>query len=461
MPGSRRVPDVTGRDGSARPGRRVRELEWSALAGPFRPDVGSRMETRLPAPWRGSVHRYRGTGPSDADALDMGDFDVRPATGADVSPVESHAVVHGDCLEAGRELADVLRGSVRCVYIDPPYNRPRSHGSFTGTTEFSYRNRFAHDEWLDMMRGRLSVCRDLLAPDGVLVCAIDRYEQPRLTLLLEEMFPDRNVDCIVVVHNPRGTQGTNFSYSHEFSIFVTPRGIRTIGRRPIPESDVRWMSLMKHGNASLRETSRRCFYPILVSEDGIVGFGDVCDPDFHPASQVEVHGDVSHVYPIDSDGIERKWRYARDTVEGIRDRLRAVRRLEGRMDVLLGKNRGMYKTVWVDPRFDASPHGSRLLHSLVPGTDFSYPKSVYTVEECLRAVVGDDPDALVVDLFAGSGTTGHAVMDLNAADGGRRRFVLVEREPYAETVALTRVLRVAELLGDPTPIAYLEAGGAS
>lgn len=309
------------------------------------------------------------------------------------------------------------------------------------------------------MRYRLAVCRDLLSSDGVLIVAIDRYEQPRLTLLLEEMFPNHNIDCIVVVHNPRGTQGANFSYTHEFAIFVTPKGKKVIGTRSVPEDEIQWRSLMKHGNVSTRGTSRKCFYPIKVINGEIVGFGDLCDPDFHPEGQTEIHDGVTYVYPIDTNGVERKWCYARNTVEGVKHLLKTRYDESGYVDILLGKDYKAYKTVWQDPKFDANFHGSQLLKKLVPGSAFSYPKSLYTVVECIEAVVKDDPDALVMDLFAGSGTTGHAVMEINKRYGGDRRFILVEREDYAETVTLQRNLRVMELLDVRTPLSYYDSIG--
>lgn len=358
-------------------------------------------------------------------------------------------IIKGNNLLVISSLLKRYEGRVKCVYIDPPYN-PTSNAN-----TFAYNNSFNRSTWLVFMKTRLQMAKRFLTPDGVLIVAIDKNEQPRLQILIEEIFPEYDVDCITVIHNPRGTIGTNFSYTHEYAIFVTPKGKKTICSRTLSEDEIEWSPLRNWGGESLRTDAKNCFYPIIIKDEKIIGFGDVSDDAFHPTSQTEQHGDEYYVYPIDTKGIERKWRYARQTVESIFDLLR-VKRTKTGYDIEIGKNFGTYKTVWTDSKFDASVNGTQLLKDLVPNTVFSYPKSLYTVIECVNSVVKEDKDAFILDFFGGSGTTGHAVMEINKQDGGHRRFILAEQMDYVETDTLVRNLNVLKEIAPESTIAFFQ-----
>jgi adenine-specific DNA-methyltransferase len=349
-------------------------------------------------------------------------------------------LIKGNNLLALATLRRRYAGKVDVVYIDPPYN-PDSQSN-----TMCYNNRFSRSTWLTFMKNRLEAARPLMKPDGALIVAIDSNEFCYLGVLIETLFPDHEVHCITIVHNPRGVQGTNFSYTHEYAFFVIPRGRKTIGDAAIAAEDVSWSPLRNWGGESERAAAKNCFYPILVDDKGeITGFGDVVPDDVHPA-QTEYWNGINHVYPIDPGGVERKWRYARQSVEGVRAMLRAKRTRAG-WDIELGKTFGMYRTVWTGPRYDANKWGTQLVKSLVPGSGFNFPKSLWNVFDCLKAVAGGKPDALVLDFFGGSGTTAHAVMELNREDGGHRRFILCEQMDYVETVTLPRIGKAAENLG--------------
>nr|WP_302227081.1 site-specific DNA-methyltransferase [uncultured Marvinbryantia sp.] len=358
-------------------------------------------------------------------------------------------IIKGNNLLVISSLLKRYEGRVKCVYIDPPYN-PTSNAN-----TFAYNNSFNRSTWLVFMKTRLQMAKRFLTSDGVLIVAIDKNEQPRLQILIEEIFPEYDVDCITVIHNPRGTIGTNFSYTHEYAIFVTPKGKKTICSRTLSEDEIEWSPLRNWGGESLRTDAKNCFYPIIVKDEKIIGFGDVADDAFHPTSQTEQHGDKYYIYPIDTKGIERKWRYARQTVETIFDLLRVKKTRTG-YDIEIGKNFGTYKTVWTDSKFDASVNSTQLLKDLVPNTVFSYPKSLYTVIECVNSVVKEDKDALILDFFGGSGTTGHAVMEINKQDGGHRRFILAEQMDYVETDTLVRNLNVLKEIAPESTIAFFQ-----
>ncbi|MDO4921200.1 MAG: site-specific DNA-methyltransferase [Phascolarctobacterium sp.] len=358
-------------------------------------------------------------------------------------------IVKGNNLLVISSLLKRYEGKVKCVYIDPPYN-PTSNAN-----TFAYNNSFNRSTWLTFMKTRLQMAKRFLTAKGVLIVAIDKNEQPRLQILIEEIFPEYEVDCITVIHNPRGTIGNNFSYTHEYAIFVTPKGKKVICSRKLSESEIEWSPLRNWGGESLRTDAKNCFYPVIVKDEKIIEFGDVSDDSFHPISQTEQRGDEYYVYPIDTKGVERKWRYARQTVESIFDMLR-VKKTKIGYDIELGKNFGTYKTVWIDSKFDASVNGTQLLKNLIPNTVFSYPKSLYTVVECVGSVVKEDKDALILDFFGGSGTTGHAVMEINKQDGGHRRFILVEQMDYVESDTLVRNLKVLNEIAPESTITFFQ-----
>lgn len=348
--------------------------------------------------------------------------------------LEDSLLIKGNNLLSLHTLKKVYAGKIKLIYIDPPFN-PDSKSN-----TFCYNNSFNHSTWLTFIRNRLIVAKTLLKSDGVLIIAIDENEQAHLGVLLKEMFPYHEVHCITIVHNPRGVQGTNFSYTHEYAFFVIPQRMKSIGNRKINAEDVDWSPLRNWGGESERSDAKNCFYPVIVENDNIIGFGDVLDDNEHPEQTVKV-GKRFNVYPIDKHGIERKWRYARQSVDEIKNLLRAKKTKSG-YDIEIGKDFGLYKTVWEDPRYDANVYGTQIVKSLVPGCKFDFPKSLWNVYDCIYAVVANDKKAIVLDFFCGSGTTAHALLELNKEDGGNRKFIICEQMHYVETITRERVHQV-------------------
>lgn len=355
--------------------------------------------------------------------------------------------IEGDNFDVLKTLQESYLHKVKMIYIDPPYNTGRN---------YIYRNDFSvdrdeydeqaglineggarlasnpigsarfHSAWLSMMYQRLLLARNLLTDDGVLVCAIDENELYSLGMILKEIFGEGTYDhvCVSVVHNPRGQQGKNFSYTNEYALFVFPKSLKVIADKRIPDEEVSWSPLRNWGSESERTDAKNCFYPVIVKNNKIIGFGDVSPDNYHP-TQTVVDGDTYYVYPIDRQGVERKWRYARQTVESIQSML-CPKKIPGGYDIEIGKTFCVQKTIWDDKRYDANEYGTKIVSDLVPGGGFSFPKSLYTVYDSVYAVTADDKEAIVMDFFSGSGTTGHAVMKLNAEDGGHRKFIMVQ-----------------------------------
>lgn len=332
-------------------------------------------------------------------------------------------LIEGDNLASLKLLEKTHKGRIDLIYIDPPYN--------TGAKNWIYDNDyvdsndlFRHSKWLSMMNQRLVLAKKLLANKGVLICAIDENECATLKLLLEEIFGGSyEYVCITIVHNPRGIQGKNFSYTHEFAFFVIPKGDKIIGGRKIPESEIDWRNLRDNGGESLRSDARNCFYPIITDGQNIIEFGDVVFDESEHHNQTEKIDNLYYVYPVDKQGIERKWRYARQSISKIKDYLR-IKKTKTGFEIELGKPYGTYRTVWDNARYDANEYGKKILNSLIPHCPFDFPKSLWNVYDCLYSVVAQRKNTTILDFFAGSGTTGHAVMKLNAEDGGNRKFIL-------------------------------------
>jgi adenine-specific DNA-methyltransferase len=363
--------------------------------------------------------------------------------------LQHNLLIKGNNLLAINTLKEKLTDKIKLIYIDPPYNPPSNSNTFI------YNNNFNHSSWLAFMRNRLEVSKKLLAENGVLICAIDENELAYVGVLIDEIFGSSHKShYITVVHNPRGVQGSNFSYVHEYAIFVIPKGLKSIGDRKIDLEDIDWSSFRNWGTESLRSDARNCFYPVIIKDGDIVGFGDVSKDEEHPQVNVPQPDGTIYVYPIDRNGIERKWRYAVQSVDKVRDMLRA-KEASGVWQIEIGKDFGQYKTVWQDPRYDANEYGTKLVKSLVPDAKFDFPKSLWNVYDCLYAVVADDPNAIVLDFFGGSGTTAHATLELNK-DGGNRKFIVVEQMNYINTVTLPRIAAVIKNDGLSESFVYFE-----
>lgn len=356
----------------------------------------------------------------------------------------NNILIEGDNYHALSVLNYTHKKNIDLIYIDPPYN--------TGAKNWKYNNdyvdkedEYKHSKWLSLMRHRLNLAKNLLRDDGALICAIDENEQAHLSVLMEQIFTSFDQHTVTVVHNPKGVQGNNFSYTHEYAIFVVPKDKKIIGDRSLTDEEIYVSNLRNWGNESERTDAKNCFYPIIIKNNKIVDFGNVAKDDFHPKTANEKQKDGSvYIWPIDEKGVERKWRYARQSVEEIKNILQIKESRGGIFQIMIAKDYGTYKTVWTDKKYDASEYGTKLLREIIPNCDFDFPKSLYTVYDCLFAIIGDRPHANVLDFFAGSGTTGHAVLEMNKIDGGNRKFILCTNNEnnICEEVTYERLKRV-------------------
>lgn len=360
--------------------------------------------------------------------------------------------IEGDNLEVLKLLQESYLQSIDVIYIDPPYNTGSNllyknnffiaedeFSKIDGTTDEEGNKLFVntetngrfHSDWCSMMYARLLLARNLLKKSGVLICAIDQSEVNTLGLMLNEIFGDKQVTLVSIIHNPSGTQGRNFSHNNEYAYFVYDDTVNSIALETRTQEDADIRSFMNGAKGSagtyLRTTGYQSFYPILIKGERVIGFGDPVDKEIHPSDcNIQNENGIMEIYPIDAEGVERKWLFARDTVETVKNELVVkYNSRRGKYEIIRVKNRINYKTVWVDKKYNAKTYGTMLLNDLMENP-FSFPKSLYTVEDCIKAGMNDSKDALVMDFFSGSATTAHAIMHLNAEDGGKRKFIMVQ-----------------------------------
>jgi adenine-specific DNA-methyltransferase len=347
-----------------------------------------------------------------------------------------HTIINGDNFHALQLLLYCYEGKIDVIYIDPPYN--------TGARDWKYNNNYVdnndqyrHSKWLSMIKKRLLLAKRLLRTDGVLIVTIDDHETHHLQMLLEDIFPERELTNVVIEHNPKGSPSRNFTYSHEYAHFMIPKNRAVIGLDPKTEEDTR--NLRRAGRASRREERQTMFYPIYV-KNGIISRIGVCPPaSFHPKKR-NVHlkdGEVE-IWPIDDEGRERRWNFGLDSITEEIKRIE-VREKDGDFQLCVLANPRRYKTVWTGGELDAGKYGTTLVKDIV-GQEFPFPKSLLATMHCIGTVVRDRKNAIILDFFAGSGTTLHATCLLNAEELAEQKKKIEEAESPKEKQKLQQAM---------------------
>lgn len=389
-----------------------------------------------------------------------------------------HTVINAENFHALQTLLFTHRGKADAIYIDPPYN--------TGARDWKYNNDYVenddlyrHSKWLAFMERRLLLAKELLNPDdSVLIVTIDEKEYLRLGLLLEQTFPEATLQMVTTSIKPSGSQRSGeFSRVEEYLFFVmlgnagpashSTDMLRDGATPEAREASVTWHGLRRRGSTDWRRSHRpNGFYPLHISKsDGtLVSVGEPLPADASRASYSAPMGTFA-AWPLDPNGEESRWQVSPQRLrEQLAEGTAALRtadktisaasivylkggdlaRLEsGELEVVGREPDGRVrisgskaasrrpKTMWLMDSHDASAHGTALLSRFIPNRRFPFPKSLYAVEDALRFFVGGKPNALVIDYFAGSGTTTHAVMRLNKEDGGRRRSISITNNEVA------------------------------
>ena len=385
-----------------------------------------------------------------------------------------HTLIEADNYHALQLLEYLYAEKVDCIYIDPPYN--------TGAKDWKYNNDYVdgsdayrHSKWLSFMEKRLRIAKKLLNPStGVLIVTIDEHEVHHLRCLLEEVFPDFYIQMITCVTNPTGATQGRFSRIEEYIIYcfaknasVDSYGDPMIGENVVTKT-VRWKSLLRSGTSARREDRKNMFYPVYVdvAKGIVVDAGEALPFEQEPSFE-EVNG-LQVAWPIRTDGSYGRWSVGTETFRSLIKKgyvqlgrfdpkrntygityisNETQKMIEDGTVVITGKNEKTgvvnieyaeehsqaVRTVWYRTRHNAGVYGTNLISSIIgKSRPFPFPKSLYAVYDSIATVEKHNKNALIIDFFAGSGTTMHAVNLLNASDGGQRRCIMITNNEVSE-----------------------------
>jgi adenine-specific DNA-methyltransferase len=347
-------------------------------------------------------------------------------------------LVHSENFQALSLMERKCEGHVHCVYIDPPYN--------TGDSEIPYKNTYLHGSWLTLMQNRLALVPKLLAEDHSLFIAIDDFEMVNLAQLVDSELVSMRREMIIVNHHPQGGKARTLAHTHEYMLACVPTSSdRTFVGRAVDEGIER-RPFKRSGTAesNFRFGRPNSFYAILVDSQSNVVVGLEPPPAGSEYPTGPTADGLRRIYPIGADGVERVWRRSYESCKNLVKSGKLECSESGTIYQLIEANErtAALFSNWVDPRYNAGTYGANLLRDIIGEQNpFSYPKSVHTVGDAIFALDAEE-DIHVLDYFAGSGTTGHAVINLNREDGGQRKFILVEQGDYFDTVLLPRLKKV-------------------
>lgn len=343
----------------------------------------------------------------------------------------NHILIEGDNIQAISSLIYTHESKVDVIYIDPPYN--------TGASNWKYNNdyvnkddQYRHSKFISFMDKRLRLAHKLLSGEGVIICAIDDYEIHNVRQLMDDIFgEDNRLGTITVVHNPRGRNDDTFiATMHEYLlVYAKDAYYATINDFPLSDEDIaaykkedeisryNETSFIRTGNNSLRIERPGLWYEIYYN------------PTTNKMSLERTSTEDVVLLPINEKGEERCWRWGPETFNKGKDTELFVKLVKGNYKVykkrrLTEETGKRPRTVWADSKYDASSNGIMLLQKIFNGKcPFPYPKSIHAVYDILH--ICSKPNSVILDFFAGSGTTMHATMMLNSVDGGNRQCILV------------------------------------
>ena len=329
----------------------------------------------------------------------------------------NHILIEGDNYHALSVLNYTHEKAIDVIYIDPPYN--------TGAKDWKYNNNYVdtndayrHSKWLSMISQRLLVAKRLLKSDGVLITTADDYELANITKLLEDLGA-KNLGRVSVCIKPEGRRQSKYIMeAHEYILFCswgkpTMRGLNVDFGLDFPEQDdvsrFRWEGFMRR-DAGREDRGSDYWYPLYAFNNGAVA--------------IERSSEALEVWPINTKGIERVWLWDKERAKENIAELKATIRKDKATIYYKRRRQGRIKptSFWFGSKYNANAYGTRLLKEILPETDFEYPKSLYSVLDSIDLFL--PKGGIVLDFFAGSGTTGHAVLALNSDDHGKRKFIL-------------------------------------
>jgi adenine-specific DNA-methyltransferase len=347
-------------------------------------------------------------------------------------------LIHSENFQALNLINETFINRVKTVYIDPPFN--------TVEESFLYKNEYKHSSWITMMLDRIVMLREMLQDDGIFEVAIDDYELPVLANTCEMIFDKQNhLGNLVIEIKPSGRTNDEFlATSHEYLLFFSKNpGEAKITffdlseeqkgayKNEDEEGAYKWRDFLRTGGYSTPQERPNSFYPIYFNEKT-------------SELSLEKKKGWIEIFPVDSSGNNRVWRktppsFMRHAEKG---EINVTKNREGKWKIQIIdriKKGTRPKSVWVGSQYDASSHGTKLLQKMFGESRiFSFPKSLHNVKDALHISTNLGGD-IILDCFAGSGTTGHAIISLNREDDETRKYILVEMGQYFETVLKPRI----------------------
>jgi adenine-specific DNA-methyltransferase len=377
--------------------------------------------------------------------------------------LHDNLIIHGDNLKALKALLPTYAGKIKCIYIDPPYNTGNEKWVYNDNVnspmmqewlgrEVDIEDLTRHEKWLCMMMPRLELLRDLLSPDGLIFVSVDDNEVQRLRMLMDEVFDERNFICqVTVVANKGGQDYLPIAKTHEYVLCYSRTEdveinelAKDISHFPYSDGKGRYtLRELRNRNPKFNRANRpNLYYPMYVNPK-------MTDQYEHCAVSLEKRkGYHKEVFPKNSAGEDSCWRWSRELVgqNTVADKpalgnVVARGKREGGYNVY-EKNRKATrkaKSVW-DEKEMRTELGTRMLREIFGKAVLQFPKPVELVKKTI--LLGSAETGIVLDSFAGSGTTAHAVLAANKENVGNRQFILVECEDYADKITAERVRRV-------------------
>lgn len=356
-------------------------------------------------------------------------------------------MLNADNYQALRLLLTRYERGLQSIYIDPPYN--------TDASPIMYKNGYKDSSWLSLITDRVALSKQFMCDGAVFAFAIDDFEEKYAHCMLNEVFPNGELGTVVIRNNPSGRPvPTGFAISHEYTLFysntektVVEKMPRSVGiNKRYKEKDDQgifmWELLRKRGSDSERQDSPKAYYPIYFKGQA----ARIPDMEWNEATKSweniapPLDGEVI-CWPIDENGTKRRWRWGVETARESCHEL--MYKNDAGIKIVYYKYRPPIgvtaTTTWFDAQYSATEHGTGILKNMFSEySPFSFPKSVHAVRDALY-VSGANRDITALDYFAGSGTTGHAIINLNREDDGNRKYILVEMGEYFDSVTKPRI----------------------
>lgn len=358
-------------------------------------------------------------------------------------------IIHSDNFQALNLLQAKYQGQVKCIYIDPPYN--------TNASPIIYKNEYRHSSWVSLMQDRIFLGLNLAQQSAIQFTAIDHAELFNLGKLQDNIFKEENrIAIIPIQHNPKGrNQAVFFSENCEYMFCYAKNISKAKFNQVAIDAEVletftekdekgryRWESFVRARTSWSKKNKPNNWYPIYVNDD---------------FSEITLENKLGYIelFPVTASG-DFSWKVIpKSFIEQNKEKgYFKVINEEGKI-VIYHKyyEQQVFKNFWSQKKYQSEFNGTNLLKNILGKSLFSFPKSIFAVSDSIKIV--SEKNDLILDYFAGSGTTAHAVINLNREDGGNRKFILVEQGEYFDTVLKPRIQKVifAKDYKDGKPVA--------